>query len=239
MVNKTTGPLVRLLSALILALSLLGATAFSVSAAPGTASNPQPASFQDDAIDDDDATDDDATDDDAVDDDDDGPNDDDDATDDDATDDDGTPVTSVQSFAQAAGPQPVEDDGGRIVYELDAGTYLVTMIAAPDGCDTADPFTTEVNAGETTTETVVLSCASFAGDDGGNGDGASDDDDDDGGTGTGGSSTSGGSSAVSSLPSTGQGSESGVTGSAIVLLLSAMSLVAITAAFAWRQRRPI
>jgi len=42
---------------------------------------------------------------------------------------------------------------------------------------------------------------------------------------------------VSVLPSTGQGADAGTSGSAIVLLLGAMSLVALTAGFAWRQRR--
>jgi len=42
---------------------------------------------------------------------------------------------------------------------------------------------------------------------------------------------------VSVLPSTGQGTDAGTSGSAMVLLLGAMSLVALTAGFAWRQRR--
>lgn len=287
MTKATTGPLVRILTALILALSLVGATAFSVAAAPGTASEAQPVSFQDDASDDD-ATDDDdgllellvededgnprdgavfeilELDDDGTDatpvtDGDDGTDDDatDDGTDDgtdDATDDgtddgdDATRITSsassgstasespVRYFARAPGPEPVEDDGSRLVYELDAGTYLVTMTVAPDGCDLADPLTTDVNDNETTTETVVVSCASFAGDGTGDDDGADDGDgaDDDG---VGASGDDDGDGAVSSLPSTGQGGNGGASSSAILLLFGAISLVALTAAYAWRQQR--
>lgn len=43
--------------------------------------------------------------------------------------------------------------------------------------------------------------------------------------------------AVSGLPSTGEGGDGGASGSAIVLLLGAMSTVALAAGFAWRQRR--
>ncbi len=42
---------------------------------------------------------------------------------------------------------------------------------------------------------------------------------------------------VNALPSTGQGTDSGTSGSSIVLLFGAMSLVALAAGFAWRQRR--
>jgi len=42
---------------------------------------------------------------------------------------------------------------------------------------------------------------------------------------------------VSGLPSTGQGSDGGANGSAIVLLFGAMSMVALAGGFAWRQRR--
>jgi len=42
---------------------------------------------------------------------------------------------------------------------------------------------------------------------------------------------------VSGLPSTGQGSDGGANGSAIVLLFGAISMVALAAGFAWRQRR--
>ena len=42
---------------------------------------------------------------------------------------------------------------------------------------------------------------------------------------------------VSVLPSTGQGADAGTSGSAIALLLGAMSFVALAAGFAWRQRR--
>jgi len=45
-------------------------------------------------------------------------------------------------------------------------------------------------------------------------------------------------STVSSLPNTGQGSSSS-NGSTIVLLFGAMSLVALAAGFAWRQRRAV
>jgi len=78
--------------------------------------------------------------------------------------------------------------------------------------------------------------ATDVGQDGDDGDGSADggaaasDDDDD-------SSTSGSGSSVSSLPSTGQGADSGTSGSSIVLLFGAMSLVALAAGFAWRQRR--
>jgi hypothetical protein len=61
------------------------------------------------------------------------------------------------------------------------------------------------------------------GDDDGTDDGTADDGADDG--------------AVSGLPSTGQGSDGGANGTAIVLLFGAMSMVALAAGFAWRQRR--
>lgn len=41
---------------------------------------------------------------------------------------------------------------------------------------------------------------------------------------------------VSALPSTGQGGNGAISGSAIVLLVGASSLVALTTSFAWRQR---
>lgn len=50
------------------------------------------------------------------------------------------------------------------------------------------------------------------------------------------SGTSGGGGKVSSLPSTGQGSSSSDSGT-IVLILGAMSLIALAGGFAWRQRR--
>jgi len=43
---------------------------------------------------------------------------------------------------------------------------------------------------------------------------------------------------ISRLPSTGQGGDSGVNGSATALLFGAISMVALAGGFAWRQRRP-
>lgn len=60
-----------------------------------------------------------------------------------------------------------------------------------------------------------------------------DDNDDDAAAGTDGS----GSSTVSSLPSTGQGSDTNASTSAIMLLFGAMGLVALSAAYAWRHGR--
>lgn len=113
----------RLLAVLIMALSLLGSAAFSVTAAPGTASNAQPTSFQDDPTDDDDGT-----------------NDGDDGTEGSSMptvplESSGLSVNNptVRSFSQSGGPAPVEDDGRRLVYALDGSTYLVTMVVDPDG----------------------------------------------------------------------------------------------------------
>ena len=58
----------------------------------------------------------------------------------------------------------------------------------------------------------------------------------DGANGEAGAAGAAGGAGVSALPSTGQGVDAGTNGSAIVLLFGAMSLVALGAGFAWRQR---
>ncbi len=88
--------------------------------------------------------------------------------------------------------------------------------AAPGNSQSAQPASSQ--DGDATP--VVDDDAADDGDD----DGAADGDDDE---------------AVSDLPSTGQGSDGGASGSAIVLFFGAISMVALAAGFAWRQRHTI
>lgn len=142
-------------------MSLVGATAFSVAAAPGTASEAQPVSFQDDASDDDDGL--------------------------------------LELL--------VEDEDGN---PRDGAVFEILELDDDDGLDD-DGLDDDDNGAD-------------------DGDDADDD-------GVGASGDDDGDGAVSSLPSTGQGGNGGASSSAILLLFGAISLVALTAAYAWRQQR--
>ncbi len=105
---------------------------------------------------------------------------------------------------------------GMVIMLLSMMTILASpAAAAPGNSQSAQPASSQ--DGDATP--VVDDDAAEDGDD----DGAADDDDE----------------AVSDLPSTGQGSDGGASGSAIVLFFGAMSMVALAAGFAWRQRHTI
>jgi LPXTG-motif cell wall-anchored protein len=141
-------------------------------------------------------------------------------------------------------PINVQTVGGvAVVNALPTGTHLVTDAQTGVGVNVAvaDNSVTVVTAvfpegtgdtgdsdGDPDTEAPGSGNGTDDGDDDGSDDGSDDGDDSDGG-----SSTSGGD--VSSLPSTGQGSSN--ESSTIVMILGAMSLVALAGGFAWRQRR--
>jgi LPXTG-motif cell wall-anchored protein len=139
-------------------------------------------------------------------------------------------------------PYSVQTIGGvGVLNALPTGTHLVTDAQTGVGVDVAvaDNAVTVVTAvfpegtgdsgdsdGDPDTEAPGQG---NDGDDDGDGSDDGDDDGDDSGDG----STSGGD--VSKLPSTGQGSST--ESSTIVMILGAMSLVALAGGFAWRQRR--
>lgn len=133
-------------------------------------------------------------------------------------------VATIDGVPQNIGGVP------HLLLELDTNVFYEFFVA-PGGVTTI----TVLNPADDGNATPV---ADDGGDDGtadggtsGDGGASTDDNGDDDSAG----GTSGGS--VSTLPSTGQGADSGTSGSSIVLLFGAMSLVALAAGFAWRQRR--
>jgi hypothetical protein len=109
--------------------------------------------------------------------------------------------------------------GVSISFTIAQGSVTTVVAIFPEGTgDSGDPD------GDRDTEAPGADDGADDGDDDGDDDGANGDDD--------GGDTGG----VSKLPSTGQGGNS-TDSSAIVLLLGAMSLVALAGGFAWRQRR--
>lgn len=132
----------------------------------------------------------------------------------------------------------LQTDGGVALFDkLPPGTHTIT------DTQTGYSSTFDIEAGSITTVTVVF--PEGYGNTGST-DGDKDTEDPDGsdsaadsGSDTGsdsGSDTGNGGGKVSSLPSTGQGSSSSDS-STLVLILGAMSLVALAGGFAWRQRR--
>lgn len=135
-------------------------------------------------------------------------------------------------------PYVIQTSGGvASLNALPSGTHLIVDAQTGEGVEA------EVLVGSVTVVTAVF--PEGTGDTGNSdgdpdteapGQGSTSGDDsgsDDSGSGSGSGSTSGGS--VSKLPSTGQGSST--ESSTIVLILGAMSLVALAGGFAWRQRR--
>lgn len=133
----------------------------------------------------------------------------------------------------------LQTDGGVALFDkLPAGDHKIT--------DSQTGYSTwfHIDAGSITTVTVVFpegygDTGSATGDkdtespDGGDKTDTGSDSSSDGGNNNG---SNGGGGKVSSLPSTGQGSNSSDS-STLVLILGAMSLVALAGGFAWRQRR--
>jgi hypothetical protein len=110
--------------------------------------------------------------------------------------------------------------GESISFTIASGSVTTVVAVFPEGYgDTGEPGDRDVDAPGADDD------GADTGDDNGDGD-------DDGGKADGGN-TGGG---VSKLPSTGQGGNS-TDSSAIVMILGAMSLVALAGGFAWRQRR--
>lgn len=109
------------------------------------------------------------------------------------------------------------------LFSIESGFITTVVVVFPEGTgDTGgapDPDTEEPD-----------------GSDGGSADGSADGSDDGSSDGSDGGSADGDGGSVTSLPSTGQGGNT-TDSSAIVLVLGAMSLVALAGGFAWRQRR--
>lgn len=127
-------------------------------------------------------------------------------------------VATIDGVPQNIGGVP------HLLLELDTNVFYEFFVA-PGGVTTI----TVLNPADDGDATPVGDDDDDGSSDGSSGDdGASADDD------NGDDDSAGG---VSTLPSTGQGADSGTSGSSIVLLFGAMSLVALAAGFAWRQRR--
>jgi hypothetical protein len=141
--------------------------------------------------------------------------------------------------AQPAGTEPDIDEGGRLVYTLDAGLYLVTEIHAAAGCELAEPFDAAIAAGETATFTVTHACETADGaDTADTTDGAADggknhDGEKDGAKTTKTSDATGkktDAGKVTTLPSTGQGPGDQSSDTAITIVAGILSLMLLTAA---------
>ena len=136
-----------------------------------------------------------------------------------------TTITVLNPAADKDGATPVAGDkdgnGGGAVDDKDTG-----------GGDVVDDKDT--TGGDVVVEDEV---AADAGTDEGGAAGEAGADGADGTDGAAGEAGEAGGAGVTALPSTGQGADAGTSSSAIVLLFGAMSLVALAAGFAWRQRR--